>query len=121
VQHHAADQLDVEMALAQRALGGFAHGGEGRHQDVIEALAFGDLLLERLGASAQRLVGERLQLTLERVDGVDPRPIGANPPVVGGTEQLAGDRADHRNVILPLCAGPDTALRVPMVSATRRP
>ena len=36
VQHHAADQLDVEMALAERALGGLAHGGEGRHQEIVE-------------------------------------------------------------------------------------
>ena len=36
VQHHAADQLHVEMALAERALAGLAHGGEGRHQDVVE-------------------------------------------------------------------------------------
>ena len=36
VQHHAADQLHVEMALAERALGGLAHGGEGRHQEVVE-------------------------------------------------------------------------------------
>ena len=47
VQDHAADQLHVEMALAERALGGFAHGGEGRHQNVVERLAFGELLLER--------------------------------------------------------------------------
>ena len=36
VQHHAADQLHVEMALAERALGGLAHGGESGHQNVVE-------------------------------------------------------------------------------------
>ena len=46
VQDHAADQLHVEMALAERALGRLAHGGEGRHQDVVERLAVGDLRLE---------------------------------------------------------------------------
>ena len=46
VQHHAADQLHVEMALAERALGRLAHGGESRHQDVVERLAVGELLLE---------------------------------------------------------------------------
>ncbi len=39
MQDHAADQLHVEVALAEGALGGFAHGGEGRHQDVVERLA----------------------------------------------------------------------------------
>ena len=36
VQDHAADQLHVEMALAERALGGLAHGGEGGNQNVVE-------------------------------------------------------------------------------------
>ena len=58
VQDHAADQLHVEMALAERALGRLAHGGEGRHQDVVERLAVGELLLEVVGARAQLLVGE---------------------------------------------------------------
>ena len=104
VQHHAADQLDVEMALAERALGGLAHGGERRHQDVVERRALGELLLEFVGARAQRLVGELLQLLLQRVDRLDARPIGADAPIVGGTEQLAGDTADHR-IILPTRGG----------------
>ena len=45
VQDHAADQLHVEMALADGALGRFAHGGKGRHQNVVERSAVGDLLL----------------------------------------------------------------------------
>ena len=32
VQHHAADELDVEVALAERTLGGFAHRREGLRQ-----------------------------------------------------------------------------------------
>ena len=86
VQHHAADELDVEMALAERALAGLAHGGESRHQDVVERRALGQLLLELLGPRPQRLVGELLQLFFQRVDGVDPRPIGADAPLIGGTE-----------------------------------
>ena len=68
VQHHAADHLHVEMALAERALGGLAHGGESRHQDVVERLAVGELLLEFVGARAQRLVGELFELGLQRID-----------------------------------------------------
>ena len=100
VQHHAADHLDVEMALAERALGGLAHGGEGRHQNVVERPPLGELFLEFLGAGAQRLVGQRLQFVFERVDLVDPRTIAPDTAVVGGTEQLAGDCADHRVFIL---------------------
>jgi hypothetical protein len=44
VQHHAADQLDVEMALAEHALGRLAHGGEGRHEEIVERRALGELL-----------------------------------------------------------------------------
>ena len=43
VQHHAADQLHVEMALAEGALGGLAHGGEGRDEKVVELGAGGEL------------------------------------------------------------------------------
>ncbi len=101
VQHHAADQLDVEVALAERALAGLAHGGECRHQDVVERRALGQLLFEFLGPRPQRVVGELLQLLFQRVDGVDARPVGADTPVVGGTKQLASDCADHRDFILP--------------------
>ena len=95
VQDHAADQLHIEMALADGALGGLAHGGEGRHQDVVERCAVGDLLLEVGGARAQRLVGELLQFGLQRIDRGHARLIAANPPLVGGAEQLAGNGTDH--------------------------
>ena len=56
VQHHAADQLHVEMALAERALGGLAHGGEGGHQEVVEVDAGGEpgAELGRAGAELRR-------------------------------------------------------------------
>ena len=60
VQDHAADQLDVEMALAERALGRLAHRGEGVGQEVVEGLALGQALAEPGGARAQLVVGERL-------------------------------------------------------------
>src|SRR5262249_47703866 len=95
VQYHAADQLHVEMALAERALGSLAHGGEGGYQNVVEGSALRELLLERFGAAAQRLVRERLELRLQCVDRLDARPVAADPPIVGGAEKLAGDCVDH--------------------------
>lgn len=95
MQHHAADQLDVEMALAERALGGLAHGGEGGHQQVVERLALGELLLELDRAGLERLVGELRDLRLQRVDRADAGLVSLHPPVVGGAEKLAGERADH--------------------------
>ena len=98
VQDHAADQLDVEMALPERALGRFAHGREGRHQNVVEGLAVGEFLAEGVGARAQLVVGETLQLFFQGVDGVDPRPEGANAPFIRRTKNLAGDGAEHAGV-----------------------
>ncbi|MGY4354267.1 hypothetical protein ACVW0J_000760 [Bradyrhizobium sp. i1.7.7] len=95
VQHDAADQLHVEMTLAERALGGFAHGGEGRHQQIVERFALGELFLELDGAGLQCLVGEFRNLRLQRVDRVDAGLVSLHPPVVGGAEKLAGERADH--------------------------
>ena len=100
VQDHAADQLDVEMALAERAFGRFADRGESRHQEFVERRAGRDLLAEFVGAGAQRLVGERRELGLQRIDLVDAGLIGAHAPVVGRAENLAGEGADHRGAFL---------------------
>ena len=97
VQDHAADQLHVEMALAERALGRLAAGREGRNQDVVERLAGGELLAELRGARAQRVVGERFELLLQRVDLVDPRSIGLDASLVGRAEQLAEEAVEHGN------------------------
>src|SRR6185369_4672921 len=45
---------------------------------------------------------QRLEFFFERVDLVHPRLIAADPPIVGGTEQLAGDGADHPWKLLTL-------------------
>ncbi|MGY3370250.1 hypothetical protein ACVWZL_007375 [Bradyrhizobium sp. GM2.4] len=58
MQHHAADQLDIEMALAERPLGGFTDRGESGDQQVVKGLALGELLPELDGAGLEGLVGE---------------------------------------------------------------
>jgi hypothetical protein len=68
MQHHAADQLHVEMALLERALGGFAHRREGGRGEIVERLAGGQLGAELFGLGAQLLVAERGEFGLERVD-----------------------------------------------------
>ena len=97
VQHHAADQLHVEVALAEGALGGFAHGGEGRHQQVVERHAFGELLAELLRARAQLCVREPHHLRFQRVDGLDLGPVGFDFAIVGAPEDLGGYRADGQH------------------------
>src|SRR6516165_1396897 len=61
-----------------------------------ERAFLGQLTLELVGARTQCFVGQGFQLGFQRIDLVDARPIGADPTVVRGTEQLAGDSADHR-------------------------
>ena len=53
MQHHAADQLHVEMALADGALGGLADGGEGFRDQILERGALFHPRAERFGAGAQ--------------------------------------------------------------------
>ena len=110
VQDHAADELHVEMPLADGALGRLADGRERRHQDVVERLALGEFLLEGFGARAKLVVGKLDQFRLERVDGVDPRLILAHAPVIGGAEKLAGDSTDHCGPVPCLWQAADAAI-----------
>src|SRR5262249_30089695 len=98
-QHHAADQLDVEMPLAEGALGRLADGGEGWDQDVIEGLAVGELFAECRSAGLQRVIRQSCELGLERVDGVDAGLISSHAAIIGGAEELAGERADHTEIL----------------------
>src|SRR3984893_13127984 len=83
------------MPLAERAFGGLAYGGEGRHQNVVEGRSVGELAFELVGTRAQRLVREGFQLLFQGVDGVDARPVAFDAPLVGGTEHLTKCCADH--------------------------
>src|SRR5262249_50932286 len=100
MQDHAADQLNVEMALTERALRSLPDGGEGGNQYVVERGAMGDLLLELLGTRLQRVVGKRFQLCLEGIDLANPGQMAADASLVGGSEQLAGNGADHAAALL---------------------
>ncbi len=64
MQHHAADHLHVEMALAEGALGRLAHSGEGFGDQIVERGAGAHAGAEVLGAGTQGLVGERRDLWL---------------------------------------------------------
>ena len=61
MQHHSADELHVEMTLAERALGRLADGGECLGDQIVEIGAFTHAGAELLGPGAQGLVGERLR------------------------------------------------------------
>ena len=71
VQHHAADQLNVEVALPDAALARLAGERERLVEEVVERLAGVVALAQRRVACAQLVVGLELQLALEVVDTRD--------------------------------------------------
>ncbi len=102
VQHHAADQLHVEMALTERPLGGLANGGEGFGDQIFERRAVLYAFLERLGAGAQSLVRELLDLRFESVDLSDDGWVFLELALVRSPEDLAGNRAEGKHYVEPL-------------------
>ena len=86
VQDHAADELGVVVALAERALGRFAHRRERLGQQRIERLALFEALPElgRLGAELR--VGELHPGGLERVHALHERNDPLEFAVVLGAE-----------------------------------
>ena len=83
VQDHPADQLDVEMALAEHALGGLAHDREDLGQDVVHAVGAllvvldrADLGLELGDSRAQFVLALGLDLGFEAIDCLD---VGSEP------------------------------------------
>ena len=93
VEHHAAHELDVEMALAERALGRLADGCESFRQDVVQIFAAGQTCFKRVRHRPQFGVGLGLELVLERVDFLDALEITPELPLVGGTEESLRDSA----------------------------
>ena len=63
VQHHAADELDVEGPHAEHAPRRLAHGGEGRHQQIVERRRRWRHRARNWSVRARELgVGKRLEL-----------------------------------------------------------
>ena len=67
VQCRAAHQLDVEVALAEHALGGLAHRRERLGQDGVQRLAVLEARAKLVGLGAQLLVAHRLVVGLDGV------------------------------------------------------
>ena len=73
VQDHAADQLDVVVALAERPPARLAAERERLGQEVVERLAaLADALAQLVGVLADLGVVEQLHLGLEAIDRLDP-------------------------------------------------
>ena len=94
VQRRAAHDLDVEVALAERALGGLADRGERLGQQVVESLAVRVTLLVLVGVGAQLGVAQGDEVVLDRVDllairlslrRILPSPARRTLSMIGGT------------------------------------
>jgi hypothetical protein len=71
VEHDAADHLNVEVALPNRADGCFAHQRERFRQQFFELCPFGDLPLEFSGLRPDFFLGELLNGGFQRVNVVN--------------------------------------------------
>ncbi len=98
VQHHAADELDVEMAHVEHAPAGLAHDGERLRQHLIERRAAGHAVAELDGLRAQPGVIEAAHRALELVDARDDRPKPFQFPFVLRADDLGEQRVDHAGV-----------------------
>ena len=100
MQHHAAHQLNVEMPLAERALGRFAHHREGFRQEIFQRLARRQPFAEGGRHGPELVVAHRLEAGLQGVDFGHYRPIGPDLALVGGAEKLFGKRIETQHGIL---------------------
>ena len=71
VEHHAADQLHIEVAHAERPAASLAGNGKGFWKHGGKLCTTGQTLAQLGGLGRELLVGERLETALQRVDGVD--------------------------------------------------
>ena len=74
MQHHAAHQLNVEVTLAQGALGRFTDHGKGFGEQIIQRFAGRQPFAEGGGHGAQLFVAHGHIARFERVDLGDHRP-----------------------------------------------
>jgi hypothetical protein len=95
VQHHAANELDIEVAHAMNPLASFAYHREGFGEQRLERFAIGHALPELHSLAAQRLVGECGDLALEGIDLAYRVHVLADEAVIATTEDFLEQAGDH--------------------------
>ena len=88
VEHHAAHDLDVEVAQTERALGCLPDGGERLGADVVEVVALGQQGLELFGLRPQGIVGELFEFGLPRSGGVNVGMEALENPVASADDEV---------------------------------
>ncbi len=94
VERHPAHQLDVEMALADRAPGSLPADGERLDEEVVHVLAVVEPLLELDRLRGKGVVVECADLRLEPVDQRHHRGEILDLPALTGAEDLREDTHD---------------------------
>ncbi len=108
VQDHATDQLNVEVALAERAATRLAGQRKGLGQEIVERLPVAGSLAQRVGLDPQLVVAEKLHLRLDLADRGSPLLVRLELAALPDA-QRAGDhvpRGGHRSRVAVSAACP---------------
>ena len=95
VEHHAADELHVEVAHPDGPARGLAADGKRLGQELVDRLAVGDALPELVRLRSEPGVVERLHRGLECVDRVHGRHHPLDVALVLGAENRSQQGVDH--------------------------
>ncbi len=100
VEHHAADQLDVVVTLAERALGCFADNRKSFRQQIVQFFPIFQAGAEFCGLSPQCVVRKRRYLRFQCVDYADAGFVGLQFAVVAGAKDPLGNcaKASHQEM-----------------------
>ena len=85
------DDLDVVVALAERAARRLAHDGKGFFLNIVEARPVGDALPELGGLGAELVVAEYLDLRFQSIDALSQRFEFLQRLTLTSTEDFAED------------------------------
>ena len=96
MEHHAANQLHIEMPHLQYALGGFANHGECLDQHGLRVLAVSRSLSKLGSLGRERFVGKGLEPRLKPVDLLDLFVHLAQKALITATENFGRYLTEHQ-------------------------
>ena len=97
VQHHAADQLHIEVTHAQHALAGLAHHGKGFGLQIIQTGALRKTLAELTRLGLQLRVAQGADLLFKRIDLRNRLTHALDQSIVTTAKHLLHHFAEHAN------------------------
>ena len=99
MEDHAADQLDIEMALSEGTFGGLADGGKGGRQEVLERAAIGQLFAEFHGSSLEGVIRQADEAVFQGVYLGYPGCILSDLAVICGAEYPRRHRTQSKHIV----------------------